>query len=251
VLNEQIPIPYATNNRKLSLVREIFDGRTIVSSWHGNCEHPHEVVLWGSKDKDVPGHDLHERVTTVRCRKCDGCRRYRVAQIVSVCGEMARLASRTKFVTLTVDQRWNEKSEDFFVAEMQRYIKRVRAVSNPFLYAWVVEYQQRGAPHAHILIFEGNAGPVTNSHIKGKYLKGSGCWKARWTWGFLDTKIVDNTSSAAWYLIKYLRKDPRSRFRRSVGRQPRKSPQGQGNLLLEQKLRYDFPSTTDRRVIVG
>jgi len=227
VLDEQIPIPYATNNRKLSLVREIYDGRTKVNSWHGNCEHPYEVRIWGSQGEDAPGHDLHEQVLTVRCRKCDGCRKYRVAQIVNACDEMARLASRTKFVTLTVDDRWHEKSDDFFVAEMQRYIKRVRAVSNPFVYAWVVEYQPiSGRIHAHIIVFEGQDGPVTNTHLKGRYLKGTGCWKARWPWGYSDAKIAGSTSKAAWYLIKYLRKDPETRFRRSVGRQPRTPRRG-------------------------
>lgn len=226
MLNEQIPLAYAKSKHFECDLFQIIDGRHTRVERHGNCDTPIELISWGSREIDLPGNDLYEQVTTVRCRKCAGCRRYRVAQVVNVCGEMASLASRTKFVTLTVDDRWYEKSEDFFVAEMQRYIKRVRAVAHPFVYAWVVEYQQRGAPHAHIIMFEGQNGPVLNKHIKGRYLKKNGCWKPRWSWGHLHTKIAKNTSHAAWYLIKYLRKDPATRFRRSVGRQPRNSPQG-------------------------
>lgn len=227
MLHEKILKAYAPNNRRMSFVREIISGRTSYKSWHGNCVNPLEIVVWGTRQKDMAGNDLHQQVTTVRCRKCDGCRRHRVAQIVSRCGEMACRASRTKFVTLTVDDRFKEQnhSTDFFVCEMQRYIKRVRAVAPPFVYAWVVEFQPCGAPHAHIIVFEGHNGEVTNAHIKGRTIKSTNCWKARWPWGFLHTKIANNNSKAAWYLVKYITKDPATRFRRSIGLQPT-SPKG-------------------------
>lgn len=224
MLNGNIPFAYAKSKHFECDLFEIIDGRHSRRERHGNCDTPIELVSWGSREADLPGHDLYEQVTTVRCRKCEGCRRYRVAKVVNVCGKLADQASRTKFVTLTVDDRWNEKSDAFFVAEMQRYLKRVRAVAPPFKYAWVKERQRRGAPHAHIMIFEGQD-PVLNYHLRGRHLKGNGLWKPRWTWGFMHIEIADTASNAAWYLIKYLGKDPGARIRRSVDRQQRKSPQ--------------------------
>jgi len=223
MLNQRIPYAYAKSRHFVeSDLFKYIDGRHSLNERHGNCENPVKLIAWGSREQDLPGrNDLFEQVTTVRCRKCGGCMRYRVAQVVSVCSEMANLAARTKFVTLTVGPGWRNKSDDFLVAEMQRYIKKVRAVAPPFVYAWVVEYgAKRGRIHAHIMFFEGPA-PVTNTHLRGRYLKKNGLWKKRWKWGTIHIKIAKSTSHAAWYLVKYIRKDPATRFRRSVGRQPR------------------------------
>ncbi len=249
MINEQVPLAYAKRKHFECDLFSVIDGRHSIVRRHGNCENPVELVSWGSREYDLPGpNDLITQVTTVRCRKCKGCRRYRTAQVVAACEDMANRASRTKFVTLTVDDRWKQKSEDFFVLEMQRYIKRVRALGPKFMYAWVVEYQQRGAPHAHILIFELD-NPVSNSMLKGRYLKGTGRWKPRWPWGFMDVKVAENATNASWYLIKYLLKDPATRFRRSIGHKKRIPPQG-GVLLKNTKRTMTTPlsrtaNTTD------
>ena len=174
---------------------------------------------------------------SVRCRKCDNCRKVRAWQWrLRMKAEVDR-GNRTWFTTLTLSPEqhslarmgairrlkisgvaWGDLHPDEQFAEIVRelgpeltkYVKRVRKNSAArFTYACVTEKHKTGLPHFHMLWHE----IETDSRIKWKQLHSA------WRMGFSLHKLIpaDEGKKVAAYVAKYLSKSLASRVRCSQG----------------------------------
>lgn len=179
----------------------------------------------------------------VRCRKCKACleaRKYhwgRRAEAETLRAKEAGL--RTWFGTLTANpafqaelkqralERWSEDQSgsaippwwdepkcderfrlvrDEFLAEVQKFWKRLRKDRHSFSYLVVFERHKSGLPHAHFLCHEKFA-PITKRALQ-----------ERWPFGHSNASVVGGRSrqaaapeKAAWYVVKYLSKAVQAR----------------------------------------
>ena len=174
---------------------------------------------------------------SVRCRKCDNCRKVRAWQWrLRMKAEVDR-GNRTWFTTLTLSPEqhslarmaaivrlkvsgveWAQLHPDEQFAEIVRelgpeltkYVKRVRKNSAArFTYACVTEKHKTGLPHFHMLWHEIG----TDSRIKWKQLHSA------WRLGFSLHKLIpaDEGKKVASYVAKYLSKSLAARVRCSQG----------------------------------
>lgn len=171
-------------------------------------------------------------VMSLRCRKCDPCRRMRqmlwTTRAVSECS----MASRTWFGTLTLRPEahatmvsrarveLSDQGVDFDTLpfgeqflqrhrqvsiELTKYLKRVRKESRAmFRYLLVAEHHKSGLPHYHALLHEWH---------------GMGCVKhatlsKQWSLGFEKWRLLSDAREAR-YVCKYLGKATVARVRAS------------------------------------
>lgn len=185
-------------------------------------------------------HDLGRRFVEyeVRCRKCGPClrarMRYWIAAAVTQTKEAMMTGNRTWFGTLTLTPDWQRELlqrareahpqpnaewwedttceerfaavRDQFLAEVQRYWKRLRKAGHRFKYFLVFEPHKSGLPHAHWLLHEQD-GPIRKRELQ-----------AQWPLGVTHVAIVGGRSKrsagpekAAFYVAKYLSKSVQSR----------------------------------------
>lgn len=183
----------------------------------------------GGKGERFPLHlDM-----TVRCRRCEACRKQRrVAWSARAMAE-TRSAHRTWFGTLTLRPeeqhlaklraiaRLNARAVSYdeltlrqqfaehtaaIGGDITKWLKRVRKETGaPLRYLLVAEAHKSGNPHFHVLVHEMSPEkPVS--------------WRAlslQWTLGFSKFNLVTETCQAT-YLCKYLSKDASARVRASV-----------------------------------
>lgn len=194
------------------------------------CAKPYMVTLASTRPPkaDVRIHKhtpLHEFVKVsegtqtyldilTRCRKCANCLEYRSRLWTARGFEETKNASRTWFMTFTVNpqnrfelscraQSWDftpvykELSKEFTL-----YLKRVRKAGYKFRYMMVAEKHKDGFPHLHALVHEVSAA------IPKRALQ------ERWKLGFTNCKLADKFQ--ARYLAKYLAKEQLARVRASV-----------------------------------
>lgn len=170
---------------------------------------------------------------TVRCRKCEKCRRQRRVMWSERAKREVHASVRTWFGTLTLRpdeqfriltlarHRQNQQGIDYdmlpygeqfqlrvsaFSPDITDYIKRVRKeCAAPLRYLWVSEAHKSGSPHFHALVHEVLPEmPVTYDTLSNQ-----------WPHGFTKWKLVKSLSEAT-YLTKYLSKSTASRVRASV-----------------------------------
>lgn len=196
------------------------------------CEDPLDMSLMTGEGATTPiGPSLR---LLVRCRKCASCRKARSAFWKNRAIAEIERSPRSWFVTLTVSPEHRVKAvysagrglhqagitnpceETLFAArlkalqpEVTKALKRLRKAA-PFRYFLVWEAHQDGFPHAHILLHEKKLGDVTARRIKA-------CWRL----GFVDVKVVDQTTregshKPAAYVCKYISKGALTRIRSSL-----------------------------------
>ena len=210
--------------------------------YHGDCSSPPEVRQHSSSG-------IISRYK-VRCRRCGPCRRamknywgYAAMQQTLL---SAAEGGRTWFGTLTCDADWQselllramkrskEPSADWwkvdncqeryrlvtreFLAEVQKYWKRLRNDGHSFKYLAVFEPHKSGKPHCHFLLHELKGDSILKRELR-----------ERWPCGFIAAKLVGGTArqapdpnKAAWYVVKYLSKYNQSRMLASKGYIPEK-----------------------------
>lgn len=94
----------------------------------------------------------------------------------------------THFITLTFATNISiEDSKD----KMNKFLKRVKYHHPNIKYLYVIELQQSGRPHFHLLVSE----YVNNL-------------KDLWGYGFINCKEITNKNGAGMYISKYITKDP-------------------------------------------
>lgn len=172
----------------------------------------------------------YELLLTVRCRKCDKCRRRRATMWARKAITEVLAANRTWFGTLTlrpdvhhqfvaaarskaarkgrVDFDALAYSEQFALVheqigiEVTKMFKRMRKAGARFRYMFVVEHHKSGVHHYHVLLHE-IAEPIRKATLDRV-----------WPFGFSKWKLADRGS--AWYVCKYLAKSSACRVRASL-----------------------------------
>jgi hypothetical protein len=96
-----------------------------------------------------------------------------------------------KFITLTFAD--NEKNLDYCNYEFKKFIQRLKYIYTDLEYIVVVEFQERGAVHYHMLC---NLGYVRNKTLQN-------IWKN----GFVKINRIDRVDNIGAYVVKYLQKD--------------------------------------------
>ena len=97
----------------------------------------------------------------------------------------------TKFVTLTFGK--NETDLDYCNREFKKFIQRLKYKFYDFKYLVVVEFQERGAVHYHML--------CSLPYIKSKELA------LIWGNGFIKINRIDRVTNLGAYVTKYMHKD--------------------------------------------
>jgi hypothetical protein len=171
---------------------------------------------------------------TLKCRKCDPCRRGRQRLWSSRAKAEYDNSPRTWFGTLTLRdeeqfrflslarKRLDEQGVDYdqlpfgeqFILrhqqislELTKYMKRIRKESNAsFRYLIVAEQHKSGNPHYHLLLHEKDM----FTPVKWRTLA------RQWTFGFTKWKLI-NDPNVATYTCKYLSKSSAARVRASLG----------------------------------
>lgn len=211
----------------LSAVKAAFPGAEIVRM-SPNERLPGDKIVINGKTATPMRIEM-----TVRCRKCDNCRRQRSRLWSARALHETKISIRTWLGTLTLSPdaqtravsraRHNLASqgidfdslswgEQFGLRHAQiqnditKWLKRVRKQSKAkFRYLLVAEHHKSGLPHYHILIHECDpASPVRK-----------GLLQAQWPLGFSSFKLVDDPK-AATYVCKYLMKSAVARVRASA-----------------------------------
>ena len=214
------------------------------ADYHGDCLRPVKITVSGA------GPQYRTMHYSVRCRACRPCknakRAYWAIAASHVTQETMTEGRRTWFGTLTAspdaqeamlaaairrvgpDVAWEDVNCESrflalraeFLAEVQKYWKRLRKEGADFRYFFVVERHKSGLPHGHFLLHE------KGDPIRKRLLQ------AKWTLGFSNVSIVGGRSKraaaperAAWYVAKYLAKSDctGSRVVSSAGYRPRRS----------------------------
>jgi len=103
-------------------------------------------------------------------------------------------SQRSKFITYTF--KHNETNLKNANKLWQLYQKKLRYRFGDIKYLLVVEFQQRGAVHYHVLYF--NLPYIARG---GQYLS------ALWTWGDVNIRVVDHVKNVGAYVCKYLQKE--------------------------------------------
>lgn len=205
--------------------------RTILLDRGFDCLAP--VSFWQSarKDRDINQEQFLQIEQRFPCRKCRVCLERKRKGLTRKLNDFCSVNEELQFVTLTEDPRINLVD---WPKEVQRYIKRVRHYAGAFMYAWTLEYQARGALHAHILMYCEKE-QLRQWMIKGHYeltgyfprtrvrkddptLNGhSVTYYERWPWGFSHVERLEINTEHAGYLMKYITKDPEAKVRSSHG----------------------------------
>lgn len=205
----------------------------------GDCQSPKERTLHArpprsETSKEVvikPGspHSLELRMT-VRCRKCDPCRKQRQTLWMGrALGEM-RQCNRTWLCTFTLaadhhylfgiraEQKYRRKGvlwsdmtlkeqlvarHETIQGELTKWLKRLRKAGHSLRYLLVMEAHKSGLPHYHMLVHE-VGDPIRKTDLK----------KCGWDYGFTHFKLAD--LGHAHYVAKYLSKSTAARVRASV-----------------------------------
>lgn len=176
-------------------------------------------------------------VLTVRCRKCDNCRRRRARMWTARALSEIRLAGgRTWFGSLTLSpteqsravararQRLARQGIDFdALGHGDQFRERVRALGplvtlwlkrvrkqsrSPLRFILVAEHHKSGLPHFHCLVHESDPGrPVRYDHLWGQ-----------WLHGYSHFKLVaeDGHTATARYVCGYISKCAAVRVRASA-----------------------------------
>lgn len=171
----------------------------------------------------------------VRCRQCEPCRKKRAASwAIRAAQEIMLTQGRTWFCTFTFgvshrakalhqarfDSRAKgldydalpEKEKDMMLVrsvsgELTKCLKRLRKSGAKLRYLATTEFHKvERFPHFHVLLHE-QADPIRYREIERS-----------WVAGFSHAKLVDEgvaSSAAAWYLCKYIAKEPYGRIRAS------------------------------------
>ena len=216
----------------------------IGAEYHGDCKDPLRVTVTSVG----PGYrSIHY---SVRCRKCRPCKNAKRAYWAIAASHVTKAnmaeGRRTWFGTLTAspdaqeallkaaivragpDVDWtNPECETRFLAlrreflaEVQKYWKRLRKEGHKFRYFFVVERHKSGNPHGHFLLHE-EGDPIRKRELQ-----------AQWRLGFSNVSIVGGRSKhaaaperAAWYVAKYISKSESngSRVVASAGYRPERS----------------------------
>jgi len=212
-------------------------------SFAGNCEDPivmeHVAVQFASpRDGTVEGVYF-----TVRCRKCEACRRSAAAHWAARTYAEVEQARRSWFVTLTLGpaarSRWGasavkraggraryaslckEEQAGHWMPTLgpvlQKYLKRIRRHS-PFRFIAAVEGHADGTPHVHMIIceYKWEALPSLNRVQNAIRPIGERTIRKLWGAGFSEARLVKETDNQApWYVCKYISKGTVSRVRAS------------------------------------
>lgn len=210
----------------------------------GDCENPITCLMRGAADPTLVklGIERERHIIVdidVRCRKCPACKRARQRHWSLRAISEVSDANRTWFGTLTLapeyqfrcvalaraklsrsgvsyddlppDEAFKERCRPL-IAELQRYLKRLRKGHPGLRHLVVVERHKSGDPHLHLLVHE-TAGPVRHAQLT-----------AKWAWGFSKFNLVaeGGSSKAVGYVTKYLTKSLNHRViaSKSYGKSP-------------------------------
>lgn len=193
-----------------------------------------------AKNLRRPGYTVPviELVLLTPCRSCPTCLRRHARLWAGRAREETEVSARTWFGTLTcrpdvhvwIDQSCATRKRDFWEqplgkkfaaqaevlgAEVTKYLKRIRKESGHKLrYLLVTELHDgektsdfmRGRPHIHMLLHEFAGQPLRKEMLE-----------RQWPHGFTNFRLVNSSTSAAWYVSKYISKASEARTRASLG----------------------------------
>lgn len=182
----------------------VCDGSVFHWKIHGNCESPIDRFIHSPNKVNT----VH---ISVRCRKCDPCKKSKKNYWGHRIVNESKLAKRNWFVTLTLGSKMrsieNAQTQLIgFQKEVTKFLKRVRKTSKAKLrYCCVFEAHKDETPHAHLIIHE-IEGTVTVRDIR-----------ENWIIGFEQTRLIKgDTADTCWYVAKYIAKSPVHRIRCSL-----------------------------------
>lgn len=98
----------------------------------------------------------------------------------------------SKFLTLTYKDNMQDK--EIFYKDFQIFITALKRKGHKLNYLYVLEYQERGAIHCHIILFN-------NEYIPWQTIKD--CWKK----GSIDIHRIRDIKNLGAYVCKYLTKE--------------------------------------------
>lgn len=155
----------------------------------------YEKSLQINKPRKKP-NDLIKRVVKVGKRRADNARRLRksftrLIRSNLIGSELPVLATFTTFEVLRIDLAFRAFTS--FMARCRRCFGR------EFRYITVPEFQKRGAPHFHTLIWGFPEEVIKNETVNRRI-------QNLWARGFVDLRPTDGSPKLAGYLSKYMSK---------------------------------------------
>jgi hypothetical protein len=104
----------------------------------------------------------------------------------------ANMRHYSKFLTLTYAE--NMQDYERFKKDWQRFIKNMKRHGFPLRYLYVLEYQKRGAIHAHVVVFNDEVIPIE-------------AIENAWKKGFVKINSIKDVNNLGAYVCKYLTKE--------------------------------------------
>jgi hypothetical protein len=109
----------------------------------------------------------------------------------------ANMNHYSKFMTLTYAE--NMKDYEQFKKDWQRFIKNLKNHGIVLKYLYVLEYQKRGAIHAHVVVFNDEIIPIE-------------AIENAWRKGFVKINRIKDVKNLGAYVCKYLTKESMSSY---------------------------------------
>lgn len=109
----------------------------------------------------------------------------------------ANINKYSKFVTFTYAE--NQKDIKTFFYDWKQFAKRMKRKGYELKYLYVLEYQQRGAIHAHCVIFNEEYIPIE-------------VIQSAWGKGHVDINSIRSVKNMGAYVCKYLTKETMAEY---------------------------------------
>lgn len=222
---------------------------------HGETTFPHPLDLTGISAPGASQACLHPKYQTIechhgnskcvplRCGKCDGCRHFWRRKVRALVGEGCR-GHVSYFVTLTFREypyQMDGNRYDFAQGAWHGLLRLANKQGITFQYIRVVELQERGTPHFHLVVNRvARHGHRVSTTAQVRWLFGQ-LGKAT---GFGPQMKVEQVrlggKGAAAYLAKYLSKSEVWQMKRDDGRAIRRYCRSRKWVHDEKKAQFRF-----------
>lgn len=153
-----------------------------------------------------------DKVATKKRKEKNRMKVLRMAREKVITLSNSNMSSKTLFVTLTFKE--NEQNIGYANRELSKFIQRLSTLRNgrggkqSVPYLGVIEFQERGAIHYHMLLF--NLGTISDFTHDGSIEKRHEVNKRMaelWGHGFCKVEQVNAINNVGAYLVKYMLED--------------------------------------------
>jgi len=165
------------------------DDIKIIANGHVLEVYEYEKAVWsdfegqgGRRGKDEEPSERADENRRLTCRRAR-------EMIRRIC--LANFDERSKFITLTYAENQTDVTQAN--GDFKKFIQRLRYKYKDFKYVAVIEFQERGAVHYHMM---SDLPYIPNEQLNGL-----------WKMGYVKINDINHVDNVGAYMIKYMLKD--------------------------------------------